>query len=287
MYILEQYDAALREILSSGVYKKNRTNHATLSVFGMQKRYRINEHFPLLTGRKIWPKAIFAELLWFLSGSTNNNNLRSLGSKIWDLWSNEEFEKENGYEKGSLGPLYGFQLRHFGGNYNKGIEDEVGYGNGGFDQLKNMVNLLKEDPNSRRNLFSLWNPNQIKDMRLPPCHYTFQVYVDDNKLSGMLTQRSCDFPIGAPANIQFYSSLIYMLAQQCGYEPCEFIHSVGDAHIYVNQITKVETYLERKNKPDSPKLNLKKAKDIYSYSLDDFEVEDYNPLGPISIPVEV
>lgn len=287
MYILKPYDEALSQILNLGVYQKNRTSQATLSLFGLQKRYRIDEFFPLLTGRKIWPKSIFAELLWFISGSTNNNNLKSLGSKIWDLWSNEEFEKENHYEKGSLGPLYGFQLRHFGGSYNKGIEDEAGYGHGGVDQLENMVNLLKSDPISRRNLFSLWNPKQIKDMRLPPCHYTFQVYVNDNKLSGMLTQRSCDFPIGAPANIQFYSALIYMLAQQCGYEPYEFIHSVGDAHVYVNQIVQVETYLDRRPKPDSPKLNLNKAKDIYSYSLEDFEIENYNPLSSIKIPVEV
>lgn len=287
MYILKPYDEALSQIINLGVYQKNRTSQATLSLFGLQKRYRIDEFFPLLTGRKIWPKSIFAELLWFISGSTNNNNLKSLGSKIWDLWSNEEFEKENHYEKGSLGPLYGFQLRHFGGSYNKGIEDEAGYGHGGVDQLENMVNLLKSDPNSRRNLFSLWNPKQIKDMRLPPCHYTFQVYVNDNKLSGMLTQRSCDFPIGAPANIQFYSALIYMLAQQCGYEPYEFIHSVGDAHVYVNQIVQVETYLDRRPKPDSPKLNLNKAKDIYSYSLEDFEIENYNPLSSIKIPVEV
>ena len=185
-----------------------------------------------------------------------------------------------------LGPLYGFQLRHFGGSYNKGIEDSDGYGHGGVDQLANMVELLKKDPNSRRNLFSLWNPKQIGDMRLPPCHYTFQVYANNGKLSGMLTQRSCDFPIGAPANIQFYSAIIYMLAQQCGYEPHEFVHSVGDAHIYTNQIMQVESYLSRE-KPDSPKLNLNKAKDIDSYVLEDFEVENYNPLGPIAIPVEV
>lgn len=286
MYILEPYDDTLSYILNHGSYKKNRTNSAGLSVFGMQTRYDISSHFPLLTRRKIWPKSIFAELLWFISGSTNNNNLMALGSKIWNPWQDDSFEKEKGFADGSLGPLYGFQLRHFGGSYNKGIEDSDGYGHGGVDQLANMVELLKKDPNSRRNLFSLWNPKQIGDMRLPPCHYTFQVYANNGKLSGMLTQRSCDFPIGAPANIQFYSAIIYMLAQQCGYEPHEFVHSVGDAHIYTNQIMQVESYLSRE-KPDSPKLNLNKAKDIDSYVLEDFEVENYNPLGPIAIPVEV
>ena len=285
MYICQSYDDALRQILDHGIHKPNRTGVDTISVFGIQSRYRIDEKFPIITGRKVWPKSIFAELLWFLSGSTNNKDLQSLGSNIWTPWVDKEFEQKHGYEESSFGPLYGFQLRHFGGNYNKGLQNS-GYGFGGFDQLASIIKLLKTEPDSRRILFSLWNPKELENMRLPPCHYTFQLYVSDNKLSGMLTQRSCDFPIGVPANIQFYSALIYMLAQQCGYEPFEFIHSTADSHIYINQISAVKEYLS-KQKPDSPKLQLNKAKDIYSYAVDDFVLLDYNPLDKIEIPVAV
>lgn len=285
MYICQPYDDALRSILEEGIRKTNRTGIDTISVFGLQKRYKIDSRFPILTGRKVWPKSIFAELIWFLSGSTNNKDLQSLGSNIWTPWVDENFEKKNNYAQGSFGPLYGFQLRHFGGNYNNGIMDEK-YGNEGHDQLSDIVSLLKNNPDSRRILFSLWNPKQLDNMRLPPCHYTFQLYVHENKLSGMLTQRSCDFPVGCPANIQFYSAFIYMLAQQCGYEPYEFIHSTADSHIYVNQIPAVEEYLTRP-KPDSPKLELNKAKDIYSYCVNDFVLVDYNPLEKIEIPVAV
>jgi thymidylate synthase len=285
MYICEPYDDALSQILKKGVRKTNRTGIDTISIFGIQSRYKIDEKFPIITGRKVWPKSIFAELLWFVSGSTNNKDLQSLGSNIWTPWVDENFEKKHDYVQSSLGPLYGFQLRHFGGNYNKGIQDE-NYGVGGFDQLAQIVELLKTDPDSRRILFSLWNPQQLDQMRLAPCHYTFQLYVYENKLSGMLTQRSCDFPVGVPANIQFYSALIYMLAQQCGFEPYEFVHSTVDSHIYVDQIPAVEEYLSR-NKPDSPRLNLNKAKDIFSYKIDDFNLVDYNPLPKIEMPVAV
>jgi thymidylate synthase len=295
-YIMQAYDNALRLIIGQGVWKKNRTGVRTKAIFGIQSRYRIHEHFPLLTGRKIWPKAIFGELLWFLSGSTNNNDLVALGSNIWTPWVDPEFEKKHGYVPGSFGPVYGFQLRHFGGEYGDGSPEftmtecdqdfTVKYGSGGFDQLIYMVDMLKNNPDDRRNLFSLWNPAQVDKMRLPPCHYTFQCFVYDGKLSGMLTQRSCDFPVGIPANVQFYSALIYMLAQQCGLEPYEFIHNTADSHIYQDQIPMAEEYLARP-KPDSPKLKLHKAKDIYSYTMDDFEIVDYNPLSPIKIPVAV
>ena len=149
-----------------------------------------------------------------------------------------------------------------------------------------MVKLLRNSPNDRSNLFSLWNPKDLEMQRLPCCHFSFQVYTYENKLSGLLTQRSCDFPIGVPANIQFYSALIYMLAQQTGYEPHEFIHSTADSHIYVNQIDAVEEYLSRPE-GESPTLALKSAPDIYSYKLDNFLLKDYRPSGPIKIPVAV
>jgi len=321
-YILQPYDDALREILEDGVRKENRTGVDTLAIFGMQKRYRIDTHFPLLTKRKVWPRSIFAELLWILSGSTNNKDLQDLGSNIWTAWVDEEFEKEHGYAPGAFGPVYGFQLRHFGGFYGNGAGGKSGrwprpqveqpphwdsekrrrmtyvgnpkviggnrnmYGERGFDQLKYMMRELKENPDSRRILFSLWNPQQMKGVRLPPCHFTFQLFVHDGKLSGHLTQRSCDFPVGVPANIQFYSALVYMFAQQASYEPYEFIHTTVDSHIYVNQIEAVEEYLARPE-GKSPELVLKKADNILSYELKDFVIVGYAPEPKITIPVEV
>lgn len=315
MYILEPYDNALRLILEQGVWKNNRTGIRTKAVFGILNRYRISERFPILTGRRVWPKAIWGELLWIISGSTNNKDLQSLGSEIWTPWVDSTFEREFGFAEGSFGPTYGFQLRHFGGEYGNGIGgqnalypvfDEAGdtgytfeerrelthldgkfvYGDGGFDQLAYVVKMLKKEPNSRRILWSLWSPDDMYRMRLPPCHYSFQLFVHDNKLSGLLTQRSCDFPIGVPANIQFYSTMIYMLAAECGYEPYEFVHSTVDSHIYENQIPQVEEYLARP-KPESPRLRLDNVADIYSYTLDCFHLEDYNPQPAIKIPVAV
>lgn len=301
MYILQDYDKALEKILKEGVRKTNRTGVDTIACFGIQSRYKIDDRFPLLTGRKLRFKAMVGELLWFISGSTNNNDLRSLGCKFWTPWVSEDFEKKHGYMPGSLGPLYGFQLRYFGGYYGNGIGGEEyssrstkstvfatrnAYGEGGFDQLKYMVDLLRENPEDRRILFSLWNPNQLHKMRLPPCHYTYQCFVHDGKLSGMLTQRSCDFPVGVPFNIAFYSALTYMLAQQSNLKPYEFVHSTVDSHIYVNQIKAVEEYLNR-TKPDSPVLELNKAEEIDLYKPEDFVIKDYHPNSEIKFEVAV
>lgn len=292
MYLMRDYDEALKLILNEGVTKENRTGVKARSVCGIHSRYRIDEYFPIITGRKIWPKAIFAELVWFISGSTNNNDLKRLGANFWTPWVDEEFEKKHGYAPGCFGPLYGFQLRYFGGCYGNGIDEETPkYGFGGYDQLSRMVRLLREDPDSRRNLFSLWNPKQLDGMRLPPCHYTFQVYSHKDSegqrwLSGMLTQRSCDFPVGVPANIQFYSALIYLLAQQTNHLPYEFIHSTVDSHIYEDQIPGVVEYLVR-DKPPSPKLTVEKAPSIEDYMPNHFVLHDYNPQSAIDIPVAV
>jgi thymidylate synthase len=314
MYLMQDYDDAIKRIISEGVLKKNRTGVETISVCGIQSRYRIDKYFPIITGRKVWPKAVFAELLWFLSGSTNNEDLKALGANFWTPWVDEEFEKKHGYAPGCFGPVYGFQLRHFDGHYGNGIGGEAHtentclkmecnsggcvwwedgantYGAGGHDQLADMVRLLKEDPDNRRNLFSLWNPKAQSSMRLPPCHYTFQVYSHEKAghryLSGHLTQRSCDFPIGVPANIQFYSALIYMLAQQTDHLPYEFIHTTVDSHIYKDQLIGIEQYLARE-KPPSPRLKLKSAPSIEEYDIDCFELIDYNPQPAIEMPVAV
>jgi thymidylate synthase len=286
MYILEPYNDALVQILKHGDRKKNRTGVETLAVFCIQSRYKIDQCFPLITRRLVRPKALFAELLWFLSGSTNNNRLKELGCNFWTPWVDKGFENQHHFEPGALGPLYGCQLRHFNGNYNMGIENDMGYGYGGTDQLQYVLDLLRTDPDSRRILWNLWNPKQLDEMRLAPCHYGFQFYVHGNKLSGVLTQRSCDFPVGVPFNIAFYSALIYMVAQQTGFTPWEFIHWTADSHIYLDQVEAVEEYLSR-DKPGSPMLKLNKARDIDSYKVEDFELVGYNPLSHIKIPVAV
>ena len=291
MYVMKEYDSALKHILKNGIRKKNRTGVETLSVFGHQTRYPIHTYFPLLTKRRMYYKSIFKELLWILSGSTNVKDLESMGSNIWSAWKDKDFEKKNNYDDGDLGPVYGWQLRHFGADYGNRFLVKHDMCDIGFDQIKYVVNELKTNRFSRRILFTYWNPPDVtsKIVKLPPCHHTFQLYVDnESRLSGMLYQRSADYPLGVPANIQFYSALIYMLAQQCGDDlvPHELIHSTGDNHIYINQIEAVEKYLDREELP-SPKLKLHKARDIFSYSINDFEITDYNPQGRIKISVAI
>lgn len=287
-YLMSPYDSALQEILDSGVERTNkRTDIKTLSIFGMMRRYPLHtDRFPILTKRKVWPKSVFKELLWFLSGSTNNNDLLKMGCKFWTPWTDHEFEQKHGFVEGSFGPVYGFQLRHFGGNYNLGIQNS-GYGHSGFDQLKWIINRIKEDPSCRRTLWTLWNPQDVHRMKLPPCHMMFQVFVDDERrMTGLLYQRSADYPIGIPANIQFYSALTTMIAQQTDCVPHEFVHTTGDSHIYWDQLDAVKEYLEL---PviDSPKLEIKKAEDIESYTPDDFVVSEFNPGPKLTIPVAV
>jgi len=285
---MQPYDDALQYVLDNGERKTNRTGVDTLSVFGYQMRFNIAERFPILTKRKMFYKSIFAELLWMLSGSTNVNDLETMGSKIWTAWRDKDFEARNGYADGELGPIYGFQMRHFGGNYPmRNLLDH-----NGFDQITYLVNELKNNPSSRRMVMSLWNPNDMckvevgNEARLPCCHYSFILNVTNDKLNGMLVQRSGDLPVGSPANIQFYSTLIYMFAQQANLIPGELVYSIADMHIYVDQIPMVKEYLSRANK-DSPKLNLNKVDSIFNYNVTDFIVEDYFPGEQIKFPVAV
>lgn len=294
MYILEPYDDLLKDILRSGIRKNNRTGVDTIAIHGTQSRYDISQFFPLPTRRKYPYKSIFGELLWMLRGETNVNILNDVyGSKIWNPWKDEKFEKENGYEQGNLGPVYGHQIRKFNQIYDDVDCGECGRG----DQLMRMVRLLKTEPWRRDILWSLWNPLQIEYMRLPPCHYAFQVLTRPSPsgemyLDGILTQRSGDVPIGVPANIIFYSALIYLLSDECGFKPGHLIHHIGDAHIYVNQIDGVEKYLSSRLKPDSPtlKINKKMIKNNNfnpDLNVNDFNISNYCPLEAISIPVTV
>lgn len=312
--MMAPYDDALQEILDEGVERTNdRTGIKTLSVFGMMRRYRLDkERFPILTRRKVWPKSVWSELLWFLSGSTSNKDLEELGCKFWRPWVDEEFTKKNGYADDVFGPVYGFQLRHFGGEYGNGIgglestdsdsvvtskwphmiptgrlPKEDYYGTGGFDQLKWVVERIKQDHSCRRTLWTLWNPQDVAKMKLPPCHMLSQILVDDERrLSMIMYQRSCDFPVGVPANIQFYSTLACMIAQQTDCTPHEFVHFTADSHIYWDQIDKVKEYLDSPIVP-SPKLRINKAEDIFSYKLEDFELMDFETGPKIDFPVAV
>lgn len=301
-YSIKPYDDALELLLKTGKEKSNkRTGVKTKFLPGILSRYDLTESFPLVTKRKIWPKSIWAELLWFISGSTNNNDLNALGAKIWNPWVDAEFEKKHGYAEKVFGPVYGFQLRHFGGYYGNGIggvthsdknhspesKDINLYGTGGFDQLDFMINRIKEDPSCRRILFSLWNPKEVSKMKLPPCHFNFQISIDDNgEMTGSLTQRSADYPVGICANVQFYSALTMMFAQQTGYKATEFVHYTVDSHIYWDQIPAMEEYLSLPSY-DCPNLTINKAEDIYSYKLDDFVLSDYKCGPKLEIPVAV
>lgn len=288
-YLMTPYDRSLEFILNRGIKKQDRTGVGSLSIAGLQNKYPLNTGtFPIITKRKMFPKSVFAELIWFISGSTNNNDLVNLGCKFWSRWCDEndpkyrELRERFNYKPGEFGPIYGYQLRSFGGNYPHFD---------GFDQLAWMIGILKNSPygsDGRRCLFSLWNPNDLKKMALPPCHYTYQAIVDgDGGLTGILTQRSCDWFIGVPANIQFYSAFTIMLAHRTGFFAREFVHNTNDCHIYLNQIPFVEEYLSRTEQPDSPELYIEPQESIFHYRPDHFHLSNYNPLEPINAPVLV
>lgn len=290
MYVLKDYDITLNKIITEGVRIPNRTGVDALTLMGTSCRYRIDERFPIPTRRRVFPKSIFAELLWMISGSTNVNDLNALGSKIWDFWKDPEFETRNGYEDGELGPIYGHSFRHFGGDYkvNSYGFKNVKYNNG-FDQVSYLINELKANKFSRRALINLWDPRVMTTdkVKLPTCHYAFQILVDnEDRMTGILTQRSGDWLPGVSANVFFYSAFLYMIGQQTGFTPYELVHNVGSAHVYVNQIDAAKEYLERPS-IDSPRLNLKWAKDIFSYELDNFIVENYTPDKIIKVPIAV
>lgn len=280
MYILKEYDDALKNIIENGFRKSNRTGIDTLTIFGSNCRYKIDERFPIPTKRKYAYKSIFSELLWMLSGSTNVADLENRGSKIWSAWRDSDFEYRNGYGDGDLGPIYGHSFRNFGGNYKV---------KNGFDQVKYLVEELKKNKYSRRALINLWDPNVMTTdkVKLPTCHYAFQVLVDDkDRLTGVLTQRSGDWLPGVSSNVFFYSALLYMIGQQVDLKPYELVHNVADCHVYINQLDAAKEYLNRPE-IDSPKLILNKASDIFNYQLSDFNVVDYSPGESIKVPVAV
>lgn len=254
---MQQYLNLLNRILTEGVRKGDRTGTGTISVFGHQMRFDMSQGFPLLTTKKLHLKSIIYELLWFLRGDTNVHYLQEHGVRIWNEWADPD---------GSLGHIYGFQWRSW-----------PTYDGGCVDQIAQAVNDIRNNPDSRRIIVSAWNVADLPNMNLPPCHAFFQFYVADGKLSLQLYQRSADCFLGVPFNIASYALLLLMMAQVTGLQPGEFVHTLGDAHIYLNHLDQVRLQLSREPRT-LPKMTLNPAiTDIFSFDYDDFTLTDYNP----------
>lgn len=252
-----QYLNLLDHILKNGVRKDDRTGTGTISVFGYQMRFDLQEGFPLLTTKKLHLKSIIHELLWFLKGETNIRYLNENGVSIWDEWADAN---------GELGPVYGYQWRSWPTADGRHI-----------DQISRVVESLKNNPDSRRHIVSAWNVGEIEHMALPPCHVLFQFYVANGKLSCQLYQRSADVFLGVPFNIASYALLTMMIAQVCGYKPGEFIHTLGDTHIYLNHIEQVKLQLSREPRKLPRMVINPEVKSIFDFQFSDFKLEDYNP----------
>lgn len=253
---MKQYLELLDHVLKNGTEKKDRTGTGTLSVFGYQMRFNLEDGFPLMTTKKLHLKSIIHELLWFLQGNTNVKYLQDNGVRIWNEWADEN---------GELGRVYGYQWRSWTNSDNNKI-----------DQISNVIHSIKNNPDSRRHVVSAWNAGDLDKMALPPCHILFQFYVANGKLSCQLYQRSADIFLGVPFNIASYSLLLMMMAQITGLKPFEFIHTLGDAHLYLNHIEQAKLQLSRKPKklPDM-RLN-KNIKNLFGFSYEDFTLENYN-----------
>ena len=254
---MQVYHDLLSHVLQHGNKKEDRTGTGTLSVFGYQMRFNLADGFPLLTTKKVHLKSIIHELLWFLQGSTNIAYLKENGVRIWDEWADEN---------GNLGPVYGYQWR----NWPKADGTHI-------DQISQVVNAIKNNPDSRRLIVSAWNVADVDQMKLPPCHAFFQFYVADGKLSCQLYQRSADIFLGVPFNIASYALLTMMVAQVCGLKLGDFVHTLGDAHIYTNHMEQVQEQLTRDIRP-LPKMQINpNISDIFSFKFEDFSLENYDP----------
>ena len=264
---MKQYLDLVRHVLTNGVLKGDRTGTGTKSVFGYQMRFNMADGFPLLTTKKVHLKSIIYELLWFLHGDTNVHYLQENGVRIWNEWADED---------GELGPIYGYQWRSW-----------PDYKGGHIDQISDVIEQIKHNPDSRRLIVSAWNVAQVPEMALPPCHTLFQFYVADGKLSLQLYQRSGDIFLGVPFNIASYALLLLMVAQVTGLQPGEYIHTLGDAHIYTNHFEQVNEQLTRTPR-QLPRMILNKdVKSIFDFKYTDFSLEDYDPYPPIKGVVAV
>jgi thymidylate synthase len=264
---MKQYHDLMRHVLEHGVKKEDRTGTGTVSVFGYQMRYNLAEGFPLLTTKKLHTKSIIHELLWFLKGDTNIKYLKDNGVRIWDEWADAD---------GNLGPVYGYQWRNWPTPDGKHI-----------DQISQVIDMIKNNPDSRRLIVSAWNVADINNMKLPPCHAFFQFYVANGKLSCQLYQRSADIFLGVPFNIASYAVLTMMIAQVCDLQLGDFVHTLGDAHLYSNHIEQAKLQLSRDFRPlPTMKIN-PNVKSIFDFTIDDFTLENYDPHPHIKADVAV
>lgn len=264
---MEVYHQLLRHILDNGARKEDRTGTGTLSVFGYQMRFDLGEGFPVVTTKKLHLKSIIHELLWFLRGETNVASLKEVGVSIWDEWADEQ---------GELGPVYGYQWRH----WPKRDGGEI-------DQIRDVIERIKTSPHSRRLIVSAWNVADVDQMALPPCHAFFQFYVADGKLSCQMYQRSADVFLGVPFNIAGYALLTMMVAQVCDLKPGDFVHTLGDAHLYLNHLEQARLQLSREPRP-LPTMRINPAvKSIFDFRFEDFALENYQPWPHIPAPVAV
>ena len=269
---MKQYLDLCKDILDNGIKKEDRTGTGTISVFGRQMRFNLEDGFPLLTTKKLYTKAIIYELLWFLKGNTNIKYLNDNNVHIWDEWADEN---------GDLGHIYGYQWRSW--PYYSFKDQTLKY----YDQISEIIKKLKNNPNSRRLIVNSWNVGDIDNMNLPPCHMMFQFYVADRKLSLQLYQRSADMFLGVPFNIASYSLFLLMMAQVTGLKPGEFIHTLGDAHIYLNHIDQVKLQLTREPKKLPNMILNKEIKNIFDFKYEDFSLENYNSWPHISGKVSI
>ena len=264
---MKQYLDLLNSILEEGVEKKDRTGTGTISVFGNQMRFHLEDGFPLLTTKKLHLKSIIYELLWFLKGDTNAHYLQEHGVRIWNEWADED---------GNLGHIYGYQWRSW-----------PDYQGGHIDQITEVINQIKNNPDSRRMIVSAWNVADLNNMNLPPCHILFQFYVANGKLSCQLYQRSADTFLGVPFNIASYSLLTMMVAQVCDLQPGDFVYSTGDTHIYLNHIEQVKLQLTREPRKLPRMVINPDVKNIFDFKYEDFQLEDYHPWDHIKGVVSV
>lgn len=264
---MKQYQDLLRRILDEGVVKNDRTGTGTKSVFGHQMRFDLSQGFPLVTTKKLHLKSIIYELLWFLRGDTNVKYLHDHGVSIWDEWADEQ---------GDLGHIYGYQWRSW-----------PDYQGGHIDQIREVVDQIQQNPDSRRLIVSAWNVADLRKMNLPPCHLLFQFYVADGRLSLQLYQRSADTFLGVPFNIASYALLLTMVAQVCGLQPGEFVHTTGDTHLYLNHLDQARLQLTREPRP-LPRLVVNPdVKNLFDFRFDDFAIENYDPWPHIKAAVSV
>lgn len=279
-----QYLELIEKVIETGSFRIDRTKIGTYSLFGLSSRYSLKESFPLLTTKNTWFTGIVKELLWFISGSTNAQDLSNSGVKIWDQNAADYASKHPDCIPGELGPIYGFQWLHSGANY---IDCKTDYTGQGINQLQTVIDLIKTDPYSRRIIISSWNPGDLSKVALPWCHAFCQFYVHDGYLSCSMYQRSCDLGLGVPFNIASYALLTYMIAQVCDLKPFELIHNMGDAHVYQNHVKPLKEQLTRQPYPFPTLILNPEIKRIEDFKFDDIKLVGYKSHPRIAMEMAV